>query len=382
MMRLSVQPNRLRALLAAGAAVTAFGLAPGAADASTVSAAAGQVTYEGGRSESNHVTIAPWGLSLKVTDTGTKARGKSLSLNVGAGCWRLSATSAACSNGTSGVAFEGGDGDDFLDATLLTSPLTASGGAGDDTILARNGAASTLTCGAGSDGGSADSEDSVAADCEAVALPEPTVDPGTTDPGTTDPGTTDPGTTDPGTTDPGTTDPGTTDPGTTDPGTTDPGAGEPDPDDPGPGDPDDPAPATGNAVPPSIPAQTVGVSASGVASVLVACPADSGGCSGTVAIELPQPAKKNRRAKTSRTARRGAALTLGRTRFKARAGTTKTVRVHLSKRGRRRILRGRRGRRARIVVTTRSADGKATVISQDVTLRPRPRASGRKARRA
>jgi hypothetical protein len=377
MMRLTVHPSRLRALLAAGAAVTAFGLVAPAAPAATLSAAAGTLSYKAGTAESNHVTIAPWGLSLKVRDTGTKAGGP-ISLSVGTGCWRLSSTSAACTYGAAGVSFDGGDGSDYLDASQLQTALDASGGAGDDTLssgsgadtldggagndmlsggagddtfAARDEAPDALTCGDGADGGSADASDSLTSDCEAVLLPQTTVVPGSTDPGTIDPGTTDPGTTDP-------------DPDV--PGNPDPGRGGPKPGKPG------------NAVPPSIPPQTVGVSASGVARVLIACPADSGGCSGTVTIELPQAAKKHGRAKLAHVARGTGAIKLGRARFKARAGTSKTVPVRLSKRGRQRILRGRRTR-VRITVTTRSAGGKTSVTSQDVTMRPRPR--GRKVHR-
>jgi hypothetical protein len=354
MMRLSVHPTRLRALLAAGGAAVALGLAPAAAPAATVSAASGKLAYTATPGEANNVTIAPWGMALKVTDTGTTA-GQPISLTIGTGCWKLSTRSAACTNPASGISFEGGDENDHLDASLVTRPVVADGGAGsdvlaggtgDDTFLVRDDTPDTLACGGGADGGSADSDDAIAADCEAVMLPELPVDPGTPDPGTTDPGTTDPGTTDPGETDPGSDDPAEPDPPT----------------------------GGGNAVPPTIPAQTVGISASGVARVLVVCPADSGGCRGTVTIELPQPAKKRGRAKIARAPR---PFRLGRARFKAKAGTSKTVRVRLSKRGRQRILRSRRGRRARIVVTTRSADGKTSTITQDVTLRVRPRARPR-----
>jgi hypothetical protein len=107
----------------------------------------------------------------------------------------------------------------------------------------------------------------------------------------------------------------------------------------------------------------------------VVCPPDSGGCSGVVAIGLPGAADR-RHAKVS-AARGATTLSIGRARFKAAAGSSKSVPVRLTKRGRQRILRGRRTR-ARITVTTRSAAGTTTVISQDVTIRPRPRGKGRK----
>ena len=314
MMRHSVHLGRLRALLAAGAALAVLGAAP-AAHAASVSESAGKLSYVAAAGEANHVTIAPWGLSLKVTETGKKL-GAPIVLASGSGCWRLSTSSASC-----GLAPLGnvnlGDGDDFIDA--------------------RDGKADTIACGAGADSGSADTVDIVAADCEAVAKPAlVTPDPGPiTDPVVVDP---------------------PPDP-VTDIPVVDPGATV------------DPVLApVGNSVPPSIPPQTVGVSASGVATVLVVCPPDSGGCSGVVTIELPGAASR-RRAKVSST-RGNATLSIGRAKFKAAAGSSKKVPVRLSKRGRR--------TRARITVTTRSAAGKTTVSSQDVTIRPRPRGKGRK----
>jgi hypothetical protein len=105
-----------------------------------------------------------------------------------------------------------------------------------------------------------------------------------------------------------------------------------------------------------------------------------------VVIEIPQPASGKGQAKAKpgavakTAARRRTALRIGKAKFNAKAGTSPVVPVRLSKRGRQRILRGRRTR-ARINVTTRSASGRTTVSSQDVTIRPRPRGKGRKAPR-
>jgi hypothetical protein len=134
-----------------------------------------------------------------------------------------------------------------------------------------------------------------------------------------------------------------------------------------------------NAVPPTIPPQTVGLSASGVATVRIVCPADSGGCAGTVSIELPAAAT-GKHGKIAIGARKQPSTSIGRARFTAKAGTAPLIPVRLSKRGRQRILRGGRSR-ARITVTTRTADGKTTVSSQDVTIRPRSKATRRTARR-
>lgn len=130
-------------------------------------------------------------------------------------------------------------------------------------------------------------------------------------------------------------------------------------------------------MPATIPPQTVRISASGVASVRVACPADSGGCKGTVALVLPRAS-----ASAASAARKRATIRLGRARFDAAAGTESVVPVRLSKRGRQRIVKGRRGRgRARIVVTTRKADGTKSVATQDVAIHVKRHPAKRKARR-
>jgi hypothetical protein len=317
MRRNSVHPGTLRAPLVAGAVVVALSVAP-TAHAATVSEANGKLTFTAATGEANHVTIAPWGLMFKVTETGTRY-GFPIALTVGSGCWRLSSNSATC--GRVGAVVTLGDGNDVADM--------------------RDGVTDSLTCGAGNDSGNAETADTVAADCEAVTKPAPPVDPGTVDP-PPDP----------------VIDPPVVDPPVVDPPLVDPPA---------------------NAVPPTIPPQTVGISASGVARVLVACPADSGGCKGVVAITLPASSSR-RRAKVV-AARKSAALKIGNARFKAAAGTSKSVPVRLSKRGRQRILRGRKRKHARITVTTRSATGTTVVTTQDVTLRPPSKAKRRSVRR-
>lgn len=377
-MRVSRHLSRRRTLIAACCATAALWLLPAGAHAASVAVTGGKLTYTAAPGEANRVTVAPWGLSLRITDTGAKGAG-ALTLSSGIGCWRLSASSAACSGSASGLSVSLDDGDDSFDGKRVGVDVGISGGSGDDTLstgsgadtldggagadalgggagsdtfAARDGEADTLTCGDGEDAGDADLADAVAGDCEAVLPPEVAPDAGTApDPGT-DP--------DP---DPG-SDPGI-DP-VTDPS---------------------PAPDSGpagkpNAVPPAIPAQNVSVSASGVALVRIVCPADSGGCRGTVALVLPLGTNARRGKIAAAGAQRGKSIPLGHTRFKAKAGTSPLVGVRLSKRGRQRILRGRRGR-ARIVVTTRSADGKAVVSTQDVaiSMRRQPPARHRKARK-
>ena len=64
---------------------------------------------------------------------------------------------------------EGGSGGDNL--TGSDRSHTFHGNGGDDTIVARDGATDTITCGAGNDTVTADAFDDVAADCEVVARP-------------------------------------------------------------------------------------------------------------------------------------------------------------------------------------------------------------------
>ena len=306
MMRLSVHPGRLCAPLAAGALLLVLAAAP-AAQAATVSETGGKLSYVASAGEANHVTIAPFGLGLKVTETGTR-NGAAIALTVGYGCWRLSTNSATCTRASAVIDL--GDRDDILDA--------------------RDGVTDAVTCGAGNDSGDAEEGDTLAADCESVLKPVVPVDPGTVVDPPIDLPVVDPPVVDP-------------------PVVVDPPA---------------------NSVPASIPPQTVGISASGVATVMVACPADSGGCKGVVTITLPASSSRGHGKVVA--ARKSPAIKVGSARFKAKAGTSKSVPVRLSKRGRQRILRGR-SRRARITVTTRSAAGTTVVTSQDVALRPRPK---------
>jgi hypothetical protein len=97
-------------------------------------------------------------------------------------------------------------------------------------------------------------------------------------------------------------------------------------------------------------------------------------------VTITLPASSSRRHAKVAAAKKSASVKVGSARFKAAAGSTKSVPVRLSKRGRQRILRGR-SRRARITVTTRSAAGTTVVTTQDVTLRPRNKAKRRKASR-
>jgi len=70
--------------------------------------------------------------------------------------------------GDAGDTLDGGDGDDRL--TGGAGVDAHDGGEGADTIAARDALREPLVCGGGHDGGEADLEDDVAADCEAVVL--------------------------------------------------------------------------------------------------------------------------------------------------------------------------------------------------------------------
>ncbi|MDQ3741203.1 MAG: hypothetical protein M3389_09705, partial [Actinomycetota bacterium] len=65
----------------------------------------------------------------------------------------------------------GDDHDDTLDGGAGTDDV--DGGEGDDVLLARDALRETVACGGGVDGGAADLEDDVAADCETVEKPLP-----------------------------------------------------------------------------------------------------------------------------------------------------------------------------------------------------------------
>jgi hypothetical protein len=359
MMRPAFHPNRLRVLLAAGGVMMVAAVAPAGAGAATATYAGGTVTYTAASGEANHVAVQPWGLGLKVTDTGTRGTIASpIAVTAGAGCWQFGSSSVLCSGSATTISANLGDGNDSLDAHMASVALNVSGGTGDDSFDTRNGATDTLVCGGGTDTGNADAADSVAPDCETVLKTAPaTIAPAPiTDP-ITDP---------------------IVDP-IADPVTSTTGP-DPSPAD----DPPTDAPTAANAVPASIPPQTVGVSASGVARVQIVCPPDSGGCSGTVVIDIPQtsaPKRNHKLSATASAARRKPPLRIGKAKFRAKAGSSPVIPVRLSKRGRQRILRGRRSR-ARITVTSRSAAGRTVVTTQEVTIRPRvaARRSGRRAR--
>jgi hypothetical protein len=244
------------------------------------------------------------------------------SLAGGAGNDSLTGGSAA--NVVAGAAGDdtltGAGGNDTVEGGAGTD--TVDGGEGDDTLAIRDATVDRLACGAGSDGGSADPDDTIDSDCETVSR----------------------------------------------------GAGEPGPDPIAPGvdGPDDreAEPIPFNLAAPVIPPQTAEVTAAGVALVQVVCPADAGRCRGTVDLLLLGQSQAAKRGKVMAARRRPVkpkARRIGRAKFNAKAGTKPIVPIRLDRRGRRRVIR-RRGTRCRVVVTTRSATGKTVTTTRDITL--------------
>jgi hypothetical protein len=215
-------------------------------------------------------------------------------------------------------------------------------GDGNDRVSARNGTADKISCGSGTDTVVADQVDTVASDCE-------TVDRGAAAPTGGGAATTAP----------------------TSGTTTSPPVGG----DGGRSDLNEPNPPV-NVAPPVIPAQTVTVSPSGVAAVRVVCPPGAGTCRGTVALVLTK-AGSNQRARVVAAGAKPKGITLGSATFTARGGTKPVVPVRLNRRGRQRILRARHTR-CKIVVTTRTADGKTVTTTRSITLQRRTAGRSRK----
>jgi diguanylate cyclase (GGDEF)-like protein len=103
----------------------------------------------------------------------------------------------------------------------------------------------------------------------------------------------------------------------------------------------------------------------GVAPVTLRCSSQlAGGCRGTVTLDVALPAGKASAAK-ARSRRR----VLGKARFSARRGRLKVVQVHISRNGRRRVLRKRRHRlRCRASVVVRRPDGSRTTVRTTIVL--------------
>lgn len=327
--------HSLRRVIALAVTAAALLALPGSAGASIAKTdGSGKLVYTAAPGEANDLTVAY--ASPGVVNLSEAGHYGALPIVIGG------------SGGCSGVA-----------AAITCSGVTSVElklGDGDDRVAAHNGSVDKISCGSGSDTVYADPADNVAADCESVDR--------TTILTTTSPGSSGSGTTTGGTTTTTTTSGG---------GTTSTPVGG----DGGFSDLDEPSPFV-NVAPPVIPRQTAGVSPSGVASVRVACPPEAIECRGTVALVLVNSASKARARVVAVAAAAPKGITLGRAKFTAKGGQKPFVQVRLNRRGRQRILRARHTR-CRLVVTTRSSDGKVVTTSRSITLRPR-RSTGRKSR--
>jgi Ca2+-binding RTX toxin-like protein len=131
--------------------------------------------------------------------------------------------------------------------------------------------------------------------------------------------------------------------------------------------------STAIAPPPPAPAllrfqqKRVRVTAKGVAPLRLRCTrAARGACTGKVTLTAPTKAKSKAKAKSKRKARARRKV-LGRARFRVRRGRLATVRVRLSRNGRRRVMRRRRVR-CKVSVAVRRAGGRAGRVRGTVTL--------------
>lgn len=113
----------------------------------------------------------------------------------------------------------------------------------------------------------------------------------------------------------------------------------------------------GSPPPAAVSARVIEVSATGTASVMVACQGPVA-CRGTLVIEVPASAARARAAGSRLVAaRRGRRLRIGKASFSVAPGSTGTVRVRMSRRGRK--LLGRSGR-IRATATIFSAGASTT----------------------
>ena len=376
------RPIRQRLVFAASAAGVLFAMAvPSVASAAGAAAVNwGQLSYVDLTSSANRLTVTPSGSrQYNVVDT--------TGVNAGDGCTQVSFTEATCSGvysfyvnvgngddevalnvGAAGSGFStilggngadrlfsgpgpdsiyGGDGADTIDPG--PGGDRADGGAGPDVITTRDGTKDTLDCGTESDSGEADSVDSVDTDCESVSIFAPTAGTGPAEPTSPGDGS------------------GSTAPGSEpqpDAGATTPPLGKIDP--------------LANPLPVLIPAQTPRLDLkAALAAVKVACPAGFGHCKGTVVLEV----LASHLGKASASAAAAKLVKVGDARFVAKAGAKPLVKVRLSRRGRRRVIRGRKRQRCRITVTTTSPTGRTLVTRRTVTLVPQRRTTKRGSRR-
>jgi hypothetical protein len=241
------------------------------------------------------------------------------------------------------------DGNDSLDVSSLSIGTTFYGGNGADVILARNGIVDAIHCGSGSDSGTVDAGDVLAADCEsAVARPTANGAPAAVAQSPV-----------------------------TDPSADDPPAGEPVADDPTADEPvgEEPAPDAAEAPVAIDTPSTIVLSSSGEIALGLTCTAESGDCTGSIEIvDVDGTLKARTQTDAARRGKRAArkdqkAVVLGRARFSVAAGASEEVTVRLSRAGRQRIIKKKKRKtRARIVISVRSPDGTTSTTSRTITI--------------
>ncbi|MEA2444047.1 MAG: hypothetical protein QOJ12_1339 [Thermoleophilales bacterium] len=380
---------RISRHVVAGLVAVAALVVPAQAGAATVGVIGDTLAIAGG-SESSNLAVTRSGPSLVVTDSALTVSGGDRCSPAGNG--KRVVCSATGVNRIVAVLLDGNDKLDWSAVSVPTSFYGGNGndtavggtgtdnfdlGAGDDSITARDGNAESLNCGAGADRGSADANDTLAADCESdVARPNVVAPPA----------------------DAPAVDAPAVDPATDDPAAPDAGPGDPVDDDPAV---EDPATAQADApvtieVPPLLQA-----TANGDIQIGVGCTAPSGACVGSIAIiEQGGVVKSVARVTTARRGRRAAivkgdrkAVVLGRARFSVAAGQTETVTVRLTRAGRQRIIKKKKRRtRAKLVVTVVAPDGTRSTSVKVVTIaipqerrttgrvKPKPPPKGRRKR--
>ncbi len=302
--------HHLRRVFALALAMAAVLAIPATANAAFARADSGKLTFIAVPGEANDLTVTSSGNSLRLAEAGRLGPFPVL---------------IAGSGGCSGLAAA-------IDCTGATS-VSLNTSDGNDRISARDGVVERIACGSGTDRVTADATD-VTTDCETVDRPSAPVAPTQPSGGDSLPGK----------------------PATPEPTTGDSGAAA------------DLANPFVNIVAPAIPRQTVAVSPAGVASVQVACPATAGSCKGTVALFLVRSAGRARVVAAAGRSKAPKGIKLGSAKFTAQGGEKPVVHIRLNRRARRRIIR-RRHTRCRIVVTTRSADGRVVTTTRSITLR-------------
>jgi hypothetical protein len=138
------------------------------------------LTYQAGNGENNKVTAYDRTGQYEVDDTGISVVNTILDqLNGNGSCTTLLNKVKCGSSGISQLVVNLADGSDTVNLSATTLPATVNAGAGAkditggqsaDTINAVNGSADHISCGTGVDTVSAESIDSVSADCEHVSI--------------------------------------------------------------------------------------------------------------------------------------------------------------------------------------------------------------------